>query len=69
MRIAANQVGDFNVTGRVIYYFGENKKDVEDHTLDLPIQVESLEPQPTPEPASGTLNNISGLGVASLGTT
>ena len=66
VRIAANQVGDFNVTGRVVYYFGENKKDVEDHTLDLPIQVESSEPQPTPEPASGPLNNISGLGVASL---
>jgi hypothetical protein len=66
VRIAANQVGDFNVTGRVVYYFGENKKDVEDHTLDLPIQVESSEPQPAPEPASGPLNNISGLGVASL---
>jgi len=65
VKIAANQVGDFNVTGRVVYYFGENKKDVEDHTLDLLIQVESSEPQPTPEPASGPLNNISGLGVAS----
>jgi len=25
IRIKTNQVGDFNVTGRVIYYFGEDK--------------------------------------------
>ena len=40
VRIAANQVGDFNVTGRVVYYFGDNKTDGEDYTLDLPIQVD-----------------------------
>ena len=39
VRIETNQPGDFNVKGRVIYYFGEDKENIEDHTLDLPIQV------------------------------
>lgn len=39
VRIVANQVGNFNVNGRVIYYFGNNKKDAEDYTFSLPIQV------------------------------
>jgi len=39
VRIVANQVGNFNVNGRVVYYFGNNKKDAEDYTFSLPIQV------------------------------
>jgi hypothetical protein len=39
VRIETNQPGDFKVKGRVIYYFGEDKENIEDHTLDLPIQV------------------------------
>lgn len=67
VRIAANQVGNFNVTGRVIYYFGNNKKDGEDYTLDLPIQVEARAPPTTPEStASGLLNSIPGIGVPGL---
>jgi hypothetical protein len=66
VRIAANQNGDFNVTGRVVYYFGDNIKDGEDYTLDLPIHVEDPNPQPTPEPASEILQGIPGFGAASL---
>jgi len=71
VRIAANQVGDFNVTGRVIYYFGNNKKDGEDCTLDLPIQVEDPAPQPTPEsrPDISDISDIldmPGFGVSGL---
>jgi hypothetical protein len=47
VRIEANQVGDFNVTGRVVYYFGNNKKDGGDYTLYLPIQVTDPNTQPT----------------------
>lgn len=48
VRIKANQVGNFNVNGRIVYYFGGNKKDVEDITLDLPIHVEEApDTQPT----------------------
>lgn len=41
VRIETNQPGDFNVKGRVVYYFGEDAENVEDYTLDLPIQVEA----------------------------
>lgn len=47
VRIAANQVGNFNVTGRVVYYFGENKNIAEDHTLLCPIHVDETDNQQT----------------------
>jgi len=37
--IRSNQVGDFEVNGRIIYYFGDDRDDAEDHTLLLPITV------------------------------
>jgi uncharacterized repeat protein (TIGR01451 family) len=39
VRIQTNQVGDFNVNGRIVYYFGDNKGTSEDYTLELPIKV------------------------------
>jgi LemA protein len=39
VRIISNQVGDFNVNGRIIYYFGNDKEKAEDQTLNLPIKV------------------------------
>jgi hypothetical protein len=39
VHIKSNQVGDFNVKGRIVYYFGEDKDKAEDHTLNLPIKV------------------------------
>lgn len=39
VRIKTNQVGDFNVKGRIVYYFGDNQSTAEDHTLNLPIKV------------------------------
>lgn len=41
VRIESNQPGDFNVEGRVVYYFGEDIENAEDYTLNLPIQVET----------------------------
>jgi hypothetical protein len=66
VRIAANQVGDFNVTGRVVYYFGNNKKEGEDYTLDLPIKVDEADPQPIPEDKSLSIPDIPGLGFPGL---
>ncbi|MGB9940189.1 beta-propeller fold lactonase family protein [Methanosarcina sp.] len=66
VRIAANQVGDFNVTGRIVYYFGDDKEAAEDHALDLPIHIKDPAPQPTPEPASEILQGIPGFGAISL---
>ena len=39
IRIKSNQIGDFNVNGRIIYYFGDDITHSEDHTLTLPIKV------------------------------
>jgi hypothetical protein len=44
VRIESGQVGDFNVEGRVVYYFGDNIKNAEDYTLKLPIKVEANTP-------------------------
>jgi hypothetical protein len=40
VRIVPNQVGeDFQVEGRIVYYFGDDVATREDHTLNLPIKV------------------------------
>ena len=40
VRIVPNQIGDdFQVEGRIIYYFGDDLATREDHTLSLPIKV------------------------------
>ncbi len=41
VRIKTNQIGEFEVRGRIIYYFGEDKSTAEYHTLKLPIKVRS----------------------------
>jgi len=41
VRIESNQVGNFNVKGRVVYYFGEDIENAEDYALDLPITVKA----------------------------
>ncbi len=67
VRIKSNQVGDFNVSGRIVYYFGDNKGTSEDHTLDLPIKVrtENSSTQETPTgkatPGFEAVLGISGL--------
>ncbi len=50
VRIRSNQVGEFQVEGRIIYYFGEDSAHSEDHTLRLPIRVRAgKQPVPTEE--------------------
>lgn len=39
VKIRSNQVGDFEVQGRIVYYFGDDNARSEDHTLKLPIRV------------------------------
>lgn len=34
-----NQAGEFNVKGRVVYYFGDDKENTQDYSLDLPVSV------------------------------
>jgi len=46
--IVANQVGNFTVEGRVVYYFGDDMVNAEDYTLELPIRVRSAGAHPPP---------------------
>lgn len=41
IKIIANQIGSFNVSGRIIYYFGNDTDNIEDFTQDLFIKVKS----------------------------
>ncbi|RLG28055.1 hypothetical protein DRO03_10705, partial [Methanosarcinales archaeon] len=54
IRIRSNQVGDFDVNGRIVYYFGDDMERAEDHTLTLPIKVRASPspPQDTPAPTT-----------------
>jgi PKD repeat protein len=49
VKIESNQAGNFDVEGKVIYYFGEDIENAKYEILKLPIQVEAkLDPQPVP---------------------
>ncbi len=50
VRIRSNEVGDFVVNGRVIYYFDNEKDKAEDCILNLPITVKEIATPPPPEP-------------------
>jgi len=39
VKMRSNQVGDFVVNGRIVYYFGDDMDNAEDHTLTLSITV------------------------------
>ncbi len=52
VRIKPNQIWDFNVNGRIIYYFGDEIDKAEDYTLNLPIKVRKEAGQAVPAPTS-----------------
>lgn len=39
IRLRSNQVGEFNIKGRVVYYFGSDNENTQDYELDLPVSV------------------------------
>jgi len=39
IRLRSNQVGEFNIKGRVVYYFGSDSENTQDYALDLPVSV------------------------------
>lgn len=66
VRIRSNQIGDFNVNGRIIYYFGEEKEKAEDQTLNLPIKVRK-EIASTQEPVGKSTPGFEGVfGISGL---
>ncbi len=64
VKIVPNQVGDFKVTGKIVYYFGDDKEHGEYHDLDLPIKVRSkgsnilFEDQPKKDPGFDIMFSI-----------
>ena len=62
VHIKSNQVGDFNVKGRIVYYFGEEKDKAEDHTLNLPIKVRKELGEIAPAGSSDVSAKASGFG-------
>lgn len=58
VHIKSNQVGDFNVKGRIVYYFSEDKDKAEDCTLNLPIKVRKEDQ--TQSPTSTTISGFAG---------
>jgi len=69
--IRSNQVGDFNVNGRIIYYFGDDIDEAEDHTLNLPIKVRAepgVEQTESPQDTPGFAALVAAAGVLLCGT-
>ncbi len=65
VKIVPNQIGDFKVTGKIVYYFGDDKENGEYHDLDLPIKVrEKSDSITTPVPTTSGFGII--IGVAGI---
>ncbi|MEA1894260.1 MAG: LamG-like jellyroll fold domain-containing protein [Euryarchaeota archaeon] len=60
--IRSNQVGDFVVNGEVIYYFGDDKENAEEHLLSLPITVRAR-PDSQQDTSAPTATSKDGKGV------
>jgi uncharacterized repeat protein (TIGR01451 family) len=61
VKIMPNQIGDnFEVKGRIIYYFGDDLSTREDHTLNLPIKVRAVvnTQAPTPHPTTPGFGSV-----------
>ena len=65
--IRSNQVGEFVVNGEVIYYFGDDKENAEEHLLSLPITVraspDSQQDAPVPTATSKDGKGVPGFEV------
>ncbi len=61
VRIRSNQIGEFLVNGRIIYYFGNDKEKVKGQTLNLPIKVKEIVPTSTKTPGFGIILAFVGI--------
>ena len=68
VRMRSNQVGDFIVNGRIVYYFGDDMDNAEDHALTLPITVRAEAEQGAERTESSSESNeASTPGFAGMG--
>lgn len=63
--IKPNQIGDFEVRGRVVYYYGDDKSTAEDYELLLPIKVRA-EAAKTPQPPQNGGSSSAIVGVIAI---
>jgi uncharacterized repeat protein (TIGR01451 family) len=62
VKIKSNQVGEFEVQGRIIYYFDDDRANAEDQTLRLPIKVRDGQVPTTSTPTQNNGNWLPGFG-------
>ncbi len=63
VNIKPNQIGDFKVNGRIVYYFGDDKEFAEDVVIDLPIKVRegsTAFPTTSPIPTASEIPGFTG---------
>jgi hypothetical protein len=65
--LRANQVGEFSIKGRVVYYFGEDKGNTQDYVLDLPVSVRRPTVLTAVEDNNGQPKGLQGFGIVLLG--
>lgn len=39
IKLRSNQIGEFDIKCRVVYYFGDDSENIQDYSLDLPVIV------------------------------
>jgi hypothetical protein len=67
IRLRSNQVGEFNIKGRVVYYFGSDNGNTQDYVLDLPVSVRRPTVLTDVEDKNGQPKGLQGFEVILLG--
>lgn len=67
IRLRSNQVGEFNIKGRVVYYFESDSGNIQDYTLDLPVSVRRQTVLTAVEDKNGQPKGLQGFEVGLLG--
>lgn len=65
--LKSNQVGEFNIKGRVVYYFGSDSGNTQDYALDLPVSVRRPTVLTDVEDKNGQPKGLQGFEVIILG--
>ena len=65
--LRSNQVGEFDIKGRVVYYFGSDNVNTQDYVLDLPVSVRRPTVLTDVEDKNGQPKGLQGFEVVILG--
>lgn len=67
IRLRSNQVGEFNIKGRVVYYFGSDSGNTQDYALDLPVSVRRTTVLTSVEDSNDQPKGLQGFEILLLG--